>query len=285
MKYDAPALLAIKNSYTADTRAFLRFLRENDMEMSIDALESYAIGLRDSGYAAQTVNKRITGAKAVIKRVFAQTDDARDVLAAYQFDQRLRQVKKAKLNTKTVPRNKVLSGDEVRRLLGCTDVSLKVRLIMRTLLLTGLRITELCDIRAGDLQAGVDEYRVRIRGKGDKERWIEVPESLVAEIRQEFAGHDWLFETRTGQRYNRMDLYTAVSTAGRLAVGRHVYPHMLRHTFATRMILAGKTVKAVSVYLGHSGTAFTQDMYVSDTLGLDDIMDTMMADPATEEAE
>lgn len=282
MTYDDAALLEIRDAYRADRRAFIQFLKLHKLELSIDALEEYAETIRHEGYAAQTVNKRITGAKKLLRAVFLQTEDSRDVLKAYEFDRRLGEIKKAKLNTKGVAGDKILTPRESSDLVSSEAVPERIRIIAKTLLVTGLRISELCSIRVGDVQTSGETHRVRIRGKGDKERWIPLAGALLAEIRRVFAGIEYLFETTTHTRYDRKNLGRAISQAGEAACLRHIYPHMLRHTFATRMIKAGYSVKAVSQFLGHSGTAITQDMYVQDSLELDTIMETMLE--ATKEA-
>lgn len=275
MKYDAAALLEIRDSYRADTRAFLRFLHARHLDMSIPSLEEYAEHLRNSGYAAQTINKRITGAKKVLRRVFTQSDEARDVLAAYQFEQRLREIRKSKLNTKEVPDDKLLTADEVKRIVEDASVPERVRLIIRTFSISGLRVSELCNIRLADVKASARHYAVRIRGKGDKERWIQLPKELVAELRRVFNGREYLFETAEHSRYDRHNVSRSINAAGRRLLGKNVTAHTLRHTFATHLIRKGMTVKAVSKYIGHSGTAITQDMYVHDSLELDDIIGSM----------
>lgn len=275
MTYDAGELLAIRDSYRQDTKAFLRFLSGQGLEMSVEALEQYAETLRGSGYAAQTVNKRITGAKRVLKRCFLRTEESRDSLVAFEFERRLREIKKYTLNTKEVPEDKLLSAAEVRRMYSSDLVPERVRVIIRTFSLSGLRVSELCGIRVTDVSWEAAHYAVRIRGKGSKERRIMLPAGLVGEIRRVFTGRIWLFETRDGSKYDRNNVSRDISIAGRAVLGKRVTAHTLRHTFATHLIKSGKTVKAVSLYIGHSTTAITQDMYVHDQLGLDDIISSM----------
>jgi integrase/recombinase XerD len=273
--YNEAELLAIKDSYKSDTRAFLSFLRAHRKPMTAASLGEYAESLRDSGYAAQTINKRITGAKRTIRTVFLQGRDSHDGIKAFEFEQRLKEIKKMHLNTREVPEDKLLSAAEVRRITAEVKVPERVRLLIRTFSVTGLRVSELLGIRVTDVHQEAKHFSARIMGKGSKERRIMIPTDLVADIRRVFAGVAWLFETQAHTQYERHYVSRAIREAGRQVIGKRITAHTLRHTFATHLIKSGKTVTAVSRYLGHSTTAITQDMYVHDQLGLDDIISSM----------
>lgn len=275
MTTDHAALLQIKDSYQADTRAFLRFVEVRKVPLTIEALEEYGEFLRTSAYAAQTVNKRLTGAKKVLRRVFLQSDESRDVLAAFDFERRLKDIRKLTLNTKEVPEEKLLSADEVRRLLDHHETPARLRLIVRTFSVTGLRVSELVNIRVTDVRQEAGHFSVRIRGKGGKERRIMLPIDLVRQIHETFGGKVWLFETTESTRYKRENVSRDITAIGHRVLGKRISAHTLRHTFATHLIKTGKTVKAVSLYIGHSTTAITQDMYVHDSLELADIIGSM----------
>ena len=75
-----------------------------------------------------------------------------------------------------------------------------------------------------------------------------------------------MFAGRDGGKLDRSHVSKAIAKAGALA-GVKASAHKLRHTFATKQIKANKgSVKAVSLYLGHSTTAITESMYVHDEL-------------------
>lgn len=271
MNYDPKVLLAIKDSYQQDTKQFIAYLREWDLDMTVESLARYAEHLRAEGYAAQTVNKRITGAKNRLRRVFQASKAARDTMAVFKFEDRLKEIKGSSVNVKEVPPEKLLSVDEVHRLVSDERVGDRNRVIIRFLASTGLRVSELIGIRVRDVTENLDMYTVRVHGKGRKERHVMIPKPLMSDVVAMFRGATWLFETSTGHSYNRNNISAAIHSAGRAILGKRISAHTLRHTFATHAIKSGKSVKAVSVYLGHSTTAITQDMYVHDRLALEDI--------------
>jgi integrase/recombinase XerD len=271
MNYDRIALLQIKDSYHQDTKRFLAFLGQRGADMTVTALADYAEYLRAEGYAAQTVNKRLAGAKNRLRRVFMATPAARDTMAVYDFERQVKEIKGSSVTTKEVPPNKLLSVDEVRILVSDVRTGKRTRLLIRFLASTGLRVSELIGIRGRDVAEVPEMFTVRIHGKGRKERRVMVPRPLMEDVRGTFNGATWLFETSHGGRYDRKNVSQAIHAAGLTVLGKRISAHTLRHTFATHAIKNGKSVKAVSVYLGHSTTAITQDMYVHDRLSLEDI--------------
>jgi len=138
-----------------------------------------------------------------------------------------------------------------------------------------MRISELIGIKHGNIEAyrtgGQDYKRIRIEGKGRKERFIFLSDKLYAEIVKVFPGEsEYLFHSDTGRALNRANLYKQIKQTFKAHTGKDIHPHSLRHFFATHKINSEKQdIKAVSRYLGHSGTAITLDMYVDTALDAD----------------
>ncbi len=112
---------------------------------------------------------------------------------------------------------------------------------------------------------------MRILGKGQKERQVRVRRELVDRVRSCFHGKTFLFERRGGAQYTRQHVSRGIRAAGQVVLKRRISAHTLRHTFATLQIRKTHKVKGVSLYLGHSSTAITQDMYVHEELDLDEL--------------
>lgn len=145
--------------------------------------------------------------------------------------------------------------------------------IIRTLALSGLRVSELTKIKHADCERVKDTVHARVLGKGRKERTVQLPASLYAEIVATFKGGRYLFETVHGNALHRSNVYKDIQRAAKRIGRPDVSPHTLRHTFATRLIAEkGESVKAVSLYLGHASTSTTESMYVHDELNLSTIL-------------
>jgi site-specific recombinase XerD len=143
------------------------------------------------------------------------------------------------------------------------------RLIVRLLVVTGMRVGELCRLRLDDVAP--DGSVLRIHGKGARDRVAYVTDAslrqdlrrIVERQRQSQAaagvGGGALFLNRHGAPLRpqsvRAKLKRLASEAG---LGRRVTPHMLRHTAATLLIETGVDIRFVQRLLGHSSIATTE---------------------------
>ena len=127
---------------------------------------------------------------------------------------------------------------------------------------SGLRLSELTglDLAHLDLAAGL----VRVRGKGNKVRELPVGrqarEALQAwlTMRQGVAVDQALFVGQRGQRLGPRAVQLRVRQAGIRALGQHLHPHMLRHSFASHLLESSQDLRAVQELLGHADIGTTQ---------------------------
>jgi len=128
---------------------------------------------------------------------------------------------------------------------------------------TGLRLSELTGLTCGDLRLGSGPH-VHCTGKGRKERCVPLTTATTAVVRgwaKERGGapNDPLFPTRTGRRLSddavaaRLALYNelAAEHCPSLA-GKHLTPHVLRHTCAMNLLREGVDVAVIALWLGHA---------------------------------
>ena len=128
---------------------------------------------------------------------------------------------------------KILTPAAERRLLRALGP--RDRELVRFLLATGTRISEALGIREGDIQRMGDHYSIRVIGKGSKRRTVYY--DRMADF------------TAIG---SRIAITNRIRRASLQVLGRTLSAHCMRHTFATRKIAEGKSLPAVSRYLGHS---------------------------------
>jgi site-specific recombinase XerD len=149
----------------------------------------------------------------------------------------------------------VLSPEEVARVLDAI-VELKYRVFFTTLYATGLRVSEACQLRTEDIDAGRGVIHVR-NGKGRKDRMVGLGLSLLTLLRmywkQERPPAPWLFASRNGGYLKaetaREALFMAAKQAG---LAKRVTPHILRHCYATHLIEQGTQLRVVQAMLGHA---------------------------------
>ncbi len=168
-----------------------------------------------------------------------------------------------------------MSEQELKRLLEAVQDSstvLKVRnkAIVYILVDCGLRISELVNLQLGDvdLQRGV----LRIRGKGSKERLVRMGLSTqkalweYMAIREGFIQCLWVNEAG-----NKQDVSGVQQWLRKLGkrIGKRIYPHLLRHTFAISFLRNGGNVFALQASLGHSSLEMTRRY--CQALGFEDV--------------
>lgn len=141
------------------------------------------------------------------------------------------------------------------------------RAIMLLLLDTGVRASELCDLKVDDLDNRNSRIFVRM-GKGAKERLLPFSPRTGQMIwrylatRGEFQPHEPLFVSKLGRPMSRTKLSEMFRNIGRRAGVPNVYPHRFRHTFAIQYLRNGGDVYTLQSMLGHS-TLDTVKIYLS----------------------
>jgi integrase/recombinase XerC len=179
--------------------------------------------------------------------------------------------------------NAVLAGCEDRALRdfaagqrSAAAVAMRDAAVLELLYASAIRVSELCDLDAGDL----DEARrtVRVLGKGRKERVVPVGVPAVRAVaRWEELGRPVLVNGRSGTalflgaRGGRLDPRTArrivharlrdadlAAGADAAATVRDAGPHVIRHTAATHLLEGGADLRSVQEILGHASPATTQ---------------------------
>ncbi len=167
---------------------------------------------------------------------------------------------------KTLP--VVLSTAEVRQILACLQ-QLRYRVCLTTIYSCGLRLLEGVRLQVSDIDSGRRMLHIR-HGKGDKDRYVPLPEGTLKLLRQYWSTHRhpvWLFPapTRAGVPQSSatqpMD-ESGVQRAFKAAlhdsgVQKNASVHTLRHSYATHLLEAGVNLRLIQAYLGHSSPKTT----------------------------
>ncbi len=170
---------------------------------------------------------------------------------------------------------KVLPGllrpREVERLLqaaeGDDKFSIRNRAVLELFYATGMRVQEMCDLQLDDVHA--DEHYIRCTGKGNKTRVVPFGRVSQQYLDRYMAKARPLFEVRgpnravfltvRGTLFSRKRLWQIVKEAARKAgIDQNVYPHTLRHSFASHMLANGAPLRVIQEMLGHADIATTQ---------------------------
>jgi integrase/recombinase XerD len=154
----------------------------------------------------------------------------------------------------------ILSRDEVQTLIQ-TPRHLKHRIILATLYTTGLRATELCRLQGTDIDSGRMVVVVH-QGKGKKDRQVPLSTDLLPQLRRYwklYGLESWLFPgRRVSEPLTRHGLHHICTQAGKDAkLKKTIYPHLLRHTYATHLLEAGMDLRSIQLLLGHASLSST----------------------------
>ena len=136
------------------------------------------------------------------------------------------------------------------------------QLIIEMLYATGVRVSELVNIKIKDID--FDNKRIIVQGKGNKERIVYYGE-YAEEVLKEYMNthyrkdHEYLFVNSKGEKITDAGIrYIIDKIMEKLSIKVHVTPHVLRHTFATDMLNNGCDIKVVQELLGHSSLKATE---------------------------
>lgn len=159
----------------------------------------------------------------------------------------------------------------------------RIGLMMQTLLETGCRASEFIELRIEDVSFAERLITIH-KGKGGKRREIpirhELSERLKIHIGNRKAGP--LFKSRQKPyKYTRQRIGQIVrAVARKAAINKRIYPHLLRHTVATKLLNLGMGMAEVQKFLGHQDIATTQLYAVMNTSTLRKKFDSITVQPA-----
>lgn len=165
----------------------------------------------------------------------------------------------------------VLTLKEIDRLFAAPDVQtplgVRNRAILELFYASGLRVSELAGLELSDLH--LDERFLRCTGKGRKERVVPVGggaiewvRRYIKEVRPQLVSgpqDQSLFLSRRKQPLSRKMIWVMIKNCARDAgITKTIYPHTLRHSFASHLLANGADLRIIQEMLGHADIATTQ---------------------------
>jgi integrase/recombinase XerD len=165
-----------------------------------------------------------------------------------------------------------LSYPEIEHLFGHIDMStpegFRNRAMLETLYCSGLRVSELVELRLNNLY--FDIGFIKVLGKGNKERLVPIGRdakklinTYIDEVRCHLAikkGYEnYVFLNRRGAGLTRVMIFTIIKNLGLVAnINKTISPHTFRHSFASHLIEGGADLRAVQEMLGHESITTTE---------------------------
>lgn len=223
-----------------------------------DDFRRYLQSQSRKGQSTKTVARRIAAIRVFLRFLEGEGHDKSDTLAELERPKPERDLPKVLSRAQV---NQLIATPDPKSMLFARDVA-----ILELLYASGLRASELCDLKLRDLNLQVGA--VRVFGKGSKERVVPVGRAACEAIgryltdcrpRLEKGPSELLFLSRTGKPLDRVALWMLVERYARKSgLLKKIGPHVLRHCFATHLIGGGADLRVVQELLGHADIATTQ---------------------------
>lgn len=253
------------SAYSKDIQEYCDFIEEKRSKSSLDEVSrndilAYEAYLIDQGYAASSIERKISSIKGFHR--FLVHDNYLDHDPAQAIP----------LPKKPERLPDVLTVEQVTTMFDSMDVSspraLRNATIVEVLYGCGLRVSELVDLDLVNIN--FEEGVLRVFGKGSKERVVPLSgmararleeyletarPSLISSYAEQSSA---VFLNVHGRRLSRQSVHRIVSDAGLLIGIKNLHPHTLRHSFATHMLEGGADLRAIQDMLGHSDISTTQ---------------------------
>lgn len=253
-----------RQAYERDLRLFCKTLgfKNSDalVDVSREQITRYMTQLKEKGLAAATIARKLAAIKAFYR--FMTAEGYMDANPAEVFE----------AGTKGIKLPRVLSEDEVVRLLNQPDITtaegFRDRTMLEVLYATGMRVSELINLTLERVDLNM-KYIIAF-GKGSKERIVPLG-SVAAEFLQQYLekvrpklthvgrNTNIVFLAFGGHELTRQRFWQIIRAYGRKAnINKALTPHILRHSFATHLLDNGADLRSVQELLGHSDISTTQ---------------------------
>jgi len=243
-------------NYKKDLIDFYNFQNKGIKDIDTNDIRKYLKELYDKKYSNSTISRKISALKSFYKYLEGSGKVKENPMILISNPK-----KEQKLPS-------FLNYNDIESLLNVPNLKIddgqRDALIMEMLYSTGVRVSELVNIKLTDINNS--EQKIIILGKGNKERYVyygsrckNLLDLYLKDGRTSLPNGEYLFLNKHGRKLNdrmvRMILDRNASLAG---IKVKVTPHTLRHTYATHMLNEGADLKSVGDLLGHENLSTTQ---------------------------
>jgi len=236
-------------SYKNDIKQYLKYL--SDKSINYYETEEYVKYLNKNKYAKSSINRKI----ASINKFYEWCQERN-----YLKETKYKKIKYIKQEKKLPD---ILTSNYINKLLNSLPTenpkNLRDRTIIELLYSSGLRVSELTNLRINDIK---NNGSIKVLGKGNKTRILPMTNEAYKLI------DSWITNSRSFYENEKSSDYLFIGVRGSKISAREVqrivrsklgtFPHSIRHSFATHLLDGGADLRVVQEMLGHSDPSTTQ---------------------------
>ena len=253
-------------SYTTDLKQFTSFLSSEFQiideinEISFQIIRTWIASLLEKGINPRSVNRKISTLKTYFKFLIREGELVENPMMKVV----------APKSKKRLP--VFIEEDQIASLLNEVQfeegfVGQRNKLIIELFYVTGIRLSELINIKISDVD--FNNQSIKVLGKRNKERIIPLSSNVVNDLNifiENNQKNKYLFTNLEGDKlYNKLVYRLVNKYIGEISSVNKKSPHILRHTFATHMLNNGADINAIKELLGHANLSATQ-VYTHNTI-------------------
>lgn len=240
------------DAYNRDILQFIRYLEDNSIiSPKREDVEAFIGFLREKGKQVRSILRVISALRGFLNFLVLEG-----------------KMKSSPLEDMEMPRYKapipeVLSQEEIVALINTTsekNQSLRDRTILELMYATGLRVSELVQLKKSDvnLEAGF----LIASGKRSKERVVPIgscsKDAIKGYLEKDKPKGVFLFPNKRGNKLTRQAIWKLIRKYAKQIEKTRISPHTIRHTFATHLLEGGADLRSVQILLGHEDISTTQ---------------------------
>ncbi len=233
------------DAYLLHNRKFLEFIKKEPGEVTENDAKRYL---------AYLISERKYGPKSASLALSAVKFAFNEILKNQAFN-----AVKAPKQERKIPT--VLSKDEIRKMIDSAD-NPKHKLLVQFMYSSGLRVSECVSLKIDDLDLQEKMGKIK-HGKGNKERYIILSDSLIRSLQNYLKNHkkdgsEYVFSVKGRPITARQAQKVVKDAAKKAKIKKRVFCHALRSSFATHLLEAGTDIRIIQELLGHADLSTTQ---------------------------
>ncbi|MER1299395.1 site-specific tyrosine recombinase XerD [Ligilactobacillus salivarius] len=251
------------NSYGIDLKLFLEYLRENEIpsfkQVNKEVIVNYMQSEKNNNKANSSILRSVSSLRKFFQYLAQEKIIEKDPMLLIDTPKKKQHLPQ------------VLTKEEVEKLLRSPNtgqvLGLRDRAMLELMYATGLRISEIINLKLEDLHLTMGTLQTL--GKGHKERIVPVGDEAIKwvnryleEARPKLLKQkrsNYLFLNFHGNNLTRQGVWKNLKTEVRKAgIQKNITPHTLRHSFATHILENGADLRIVQELLGHADISTTQ---------------------------